>query len=439
MAADPRAWSPLGVLDVKPATGTDRLVVAYLMSRFPKLSETFVLYEILELERLGHRVEVFPLLHEHEPVIQPGAQELVARAHYLRLASREVAAAQLHWLRRAPRRYLGLWVAVLRGNARSVRFLLRALAVVPVAAAFARRAEQLGVEHIHAHWATHPALAAFVIRRLTGLPYSFTAHAHDIFVDRTMLREKIEEAAFVATISDHNRRLLRGWYGELANRIEVIRCGVDASVFTAVRGRRPGGRLVVLCVASLQPQKGHSVLLNAVARLVARGIPVLCLLAGEGRERPRLEAQIADLRIGDNVQLLGMLSRTAVVQRLAEADVVVQPSIVLPTGKTEGIPVALMEALAMERPVVASAVSGIPELVEDDVSGLLVPPGDDKALADALAAIQASPELARRLGTAGRRRVLEHHDLQRNTRGLADLFARAARRRKPPFEPTAEA
>ena len=439
MATDPRAWNRLEIPDAMPATGTDRLVVAYLMSRFPKLSETFVLYEILELERLGHRVEVFPLLHEREPVIQPGAQEVVARAHYLRIASREVAAAQLYWLCRAPRRYLGLWLAIIRGNARSARFLFRALAVLPVAAAIARRAERLGVEHVHAHWATHPALAAFVIGRLTGLPYSFTAHAHDIFVDRTMLREKIEEADFVATISDHNRRLLRSWYGKLSDRIEVIRCGVDASVFTAVNGRRPGGRLVVLCVASLQPQKGHTVLLEAVARLVERGIPVLCLLAGEGKERPRLEARIADLRIGDNVQLLGMLSRTAVVQRLTEADVVVQPSVVLPTGKTEGIPVALMEALAMERPVVASALSGIPELVEDGVTGLLVPPGDDKALADALAALQASPELTRRLGSAGRRRVLEHYDLQRNTRRLAGLFARAARRRRPPSGPGGEA
>src|SRR5262249_51206316 len=159
--------------------------LVYIMSRFPKATETFVLYEILALEALGHQVEVFPLVREHEAVVQPGAEDVVARAHEVRPLSLEMVRAQLHWLRRRPRTYLTGWAAALRGNVRSPRFLARAIVVVPLAAAFARRLDGRSVDHIHAHWSTHPALAADVVGRLLRRPYSFTGHAHDLYVDRT--------------------------------------------------------------------------------------------------------------------------------------------------------------------------------------------------------------------------------------------------------------
>ena len=376
------------------AAGADGhpLRVAYLMSRFPKLSETFVLYEMLELERIGVRVEVFPLVREREATIQPGAEAFVRRAHDVRLASRTVLAAQWHWLRRRPRRYLATWGRAILGNARSPKFLVRSLAVVPLAAVFARRIDALDLDHVHAHWATHPALAAWVIGRLTGRTYSFTAHAHDIYVERPMLAEKLRGAAFAVTISDYNLRLLTGWYGRLAERVEVIHCGVDASVFrprpatspaeaakpgqAANPGASPADRrpFEILAIATLQPQKGHAVLVAAARRLVERGIPFRVRVVGEGEERPALEAAIAAAGLTQHVELLGRQPRDRVAALLGEADVVVQPSIVLPSGKTEGIPVALMEALASGVPVVATAVSGVPELVEDGVTGRLVRP-----------------------------------------------------------------
>src|SRR5207344_3383053 len=138
------------------------------------------------------------------------------------LTSRLVLAAQWYWLRRRPRRYVGTWGRAILGNVASPKFLGRTLATVPLGAAFARRIEALDVDHVHAHWATHPALAAWVIRRLTGRTYSFTAHAHDIYVERPMLAEKLRGAAFAVTISDYNLRLLTGWYGKLAARVEVV-------------------------------------------------------------------------------------------------------------------------------------------------------------------------------------------------------------------------
>jgi colanic acid/amylovoran biosynthesis glycosyltransferase len=410
------------------------LRLAYLMSRFPKATETFILYEILELERLGHHVEIFPLVLERESVVQPGAAALVDRAHDLRPWSRPVLAAQLHWLRRRPAVYLGSWLGAIRGTIRSPRFLLRALVAVPIGAAIARRVVDLDLDHIHAHWATHPTLAAWVAARLSGRPYSFTAHAHDIQVERAMLDEKIRSARFVVTISEANRRLLAGWYGATAEtKTIVIHCGADPAVFAPPPDQDGGSSATpssmrpasLVCVASLQPQKGQRFLVEACGLLRDRGRVVRCSLVGEGEERPALEAQIGSLGLEDVVGLLGAQPRDRVVATVEAADVVVQPSIVLPSGKTEGIPVALMEALASERAVVASEVSGIPELVVDGVTGLLVAPGDAAALADAIERLLDDPGLRARLGTAGRSKVLEEFDLHRNTALLAERFRRS--------------
>lgn len=415
-----------------PAAADRPLRLAYLMSRFPKATETFILYEILELERLGHRVEIFPLVLERESIVQPGAAALVDRAHDLRPWSRPVLAAQLHWLRRRPATYLGSWLGAIRGTIRSPRFLLRALVAVPIGAAIARRVVDLDLDHIHAHWATHPTLAAWVASRLSGRPYSFTAHAHDIQVERAMLDEKIRSARFVVTISEANRRLLAGWYGATAEvKTIVIHCGADPAVFAppkndvgAADAPAPDAASIV-CVASLQPQKGQRFLVEACGLLRDRGRAVRCTLVGEGEERPALEAQIRALGLEDVVSLLGAQPRDRVVAIVEAADVVVQPSIVLPSGKTEGIPVALMEALAAERAVVASEVSGIPELVVDGVTGLLVAPGDAVALADAIERLLDDAALRARLGTAGRSKVLEEFDLHRNTALLAERFRRS--------------
>lgn len=396
--------------------------IAYLMSRFPKISETFILYEIVALEELGFDVEIFPLLREREPLQHREAERLAARAHDIPLASRAVLRAQLHWLRRRPLTYVAAWGAALWGNLRSPRFLIRALAVVPLAATFAQRMEAARVTHIHAHWATHPALAAYVASRLTGIPYSFTAHAHDIYVDRPMLHEKIRRSAFVVTISEFNRQFLERHYGRLAEeRIVVVHCGTDTSLFQPPSIRAPGPWTIV-CVASLQPQKGQTYLVEACRRLVAEGIELRCLLVGDGETRPILEAQIREAGLEARVELIGQQPRHRVIELLGGADAVAQPSIVLPSGKMEGIPVALMEALAMERPVVATAISGVGELVEDGVTGLLVAPASPTQLTDALRRLHAEPELGATLGRAGRRRVVEDFDLNRSARQLAERF-----------------
>lgn len=409
------------------SAGRQPLRVAYVVSRFPKVSETFILYEILELERQGVEVELFPLVKQREAVEHREAGRLTERAVSTKPFSASFLAAQGYWLRRRPLRYLGLWRRALVGNLPSPRFLARALVAVPLGAFFAREMVTRRVDHIHAHWATHPALAAYVASGLTSIPYSFTAHAHDIYVNRSMLDEKIRRARFVITISEYNRRFLERLYGTAAvSKLEVVHCGTDPDLFRPPTQAPTDHPWTVICVASLQPQKGQAYLIEACRRLVRQGIDLRCLLVGEGEERAALAAQIERAELGNRVEMLGQQPRHRVAELMAQAHVVVQPSVTLQTGKQEGIPVAVMEALAMERAVVASRISGVAELVEDGVSGLLVAQADVVALAGAMARLHADRELARRLGRNGRLKVLREFNVRDTARALAALFAASA-------------
>jgi len=399
--------------------------VAYTMSRFPKITETFILIEMLELERQGVRVEIFPLIREREPVQHADAQRMVERAHFCRLFSRSVLDAQIYWLLRRPRAYLRAWWHAVRGNLESPKFLSRALVVVPKAAYAARRMVELDVDHLHAHYATHPALLAYVVHLLTGIPYSFTVHAHDLYVERPMLREKVAAASFVVAISEFNRRMLIDLYGATAEeRVVVVHCGIDPTLFRPRERREPGELFTIACVASLAGYKGQRYLIDACDVLHQRGVPFQCLLVGEGEDRPHLEAQIRRLGLTDRVRLLGAQPRHKVSELLQQVDALALPSVVMPNGKMEGIPIALMEALAAEIPVVATAISGIPELVRDGETGLLVPERDAAALAEALLRLYADRDLGRRLASAGRQLVLREFNLEHSVAQLRALFER---------------
>lgn len=402
--------------------------VGYVVSRFPKLSETFVLDEVLALEKLGADVSLAPLLPSDEAVSHPQAVERNRRALSTGAAVPLLwLAAQAYWAVCAPTRLFAVWSHGLSAHRESVRSLSRAVLALLQASRFALWMQRRGVEHVHAHWATHTALAAWAIHRLTGLSYSFTAHADDIFIRRPMLEEKIREAAFVVTISEYNQRYLVEQLGRsVASRIRVVRCGIDTGRFRPT----PPSRVEVFtiaCVARLEPKKGHGVLLDACAELARRDVPFRCVLVGDGSERAAITRQRAALGLEEQVELIGVQPRDGVCEVLEAAHVVVLPGIVESSGRADGIPVALMEALATERPVVASDISGIPELVEHEHTGLLVPSNEPLALADALNRLRTDPELGIRLAAAGRLRVLESFDVERNARRLLDLFeARSA-------------
>jgi glycosyltransferase involved in cell wall biosynthesis len=395
--------------------------VAYIMSRFPHLPETFILREMIAVECLGWQVALYPLVVQQQAVVHAEAQPWLERANRIAWISPEVLAANLRALVRAPGRYLGAWARTLWENGTSLNFLVRAVAILPKAVCMGERMRAEGIDHIHAHYATHPALAAWVIHRLTGIPYSVTVHAHDIFVDKAMLTTKLSSAAFIDAISGYNKEYLSlNCSNNLTPKTQVIHCGIEPGLYHPRRDRQD--RFTILSIGSLQPYKGQEVLIEACRLLAGRGLDFVCRIVGDGELRSDLQAQIAAAGLTGRVELAGPRTQQEVAGLLEAADCYVQPSVITPSGKMEGIPVALMEALACELPCVASRLSGIPELIRDGETGLLVEPRNPAALAEAIERLRREPQLGRRLGRAGHSLVLREFDLSTNAARLAELF-----------------
>ena len=398
--------------------------VAYMMSRFPHLPETFILREMSEMERQGWEIALYPLIEQKQTVVHADAERWIPKARYLPFFSWGVVAANGRSLLHSPLRYLRLWGRVVRENIGSPNFLVRAIALLPKAVYAAQQMERDGIDHIHAHYATHPALVAWIIHQLTGISYSITVHAHDIFVRTDMLGSKLRDAAFIAAISEYNRNHIAKLVGSWVRaKTHIVHCGITPAHYqTQAAPRQPDQPLEIVAIGSLQPYKGHKYLVEACAQLRTQNIPFRCRIIGGGEEMADLEQRIRDANLEEQVQLLGAKTQDEVAALLPTAHCYVQPSIVTPSGKMEGIPVALMEALACGLPVVATHLSGVPELVRPDETGYLVPPADSAALAGALTAVYHHPQHAQTLAAAGRQLVLDQFELSANVRQLAHLF-----------------
>jgi glycosyltransferase involved in cell wall biosynthesis len=336
--------------------------------------------------------------------------------------------------------------SIIRDGWGSPWFILGGLTIMPKVAHAARQMLSDGVVHVHCHFANHPATAGLVVHRLTGLPFSFTAHGSDIHKDRHMLCRKVSEAAFVVAVSRSNADVIAGECGSGARAaMHVIRCGVDLDRFRPPQqdaelptaqgagadlqgwadasGQVPDATpLSIVAVGTLHEVKGQTHLVEACRRLVADGVHVRCELIGDGPDREALAAQIQAAGLADAVRLAGVLPHDQLAERMRAADVLVAPSVPSSDGRREGLPVVLMEAMATGLAVVASDLSGIPELVEDGVTGLLTPPGDPAAIAAALARLAREPDLRRRLAAAGRGRVQAEFDQTLSAQRLVDLF-----------------
>ena len=399
--------------------------LCYIMSRFPKITETFILREIVELQRLGQpAITILPLLSERQDVIHPEAEKLRSQVRYTPFISLSILSANLRFLFQKPLRYLSLLWMVLSSNVGSRNLFIGAVGIFPKSVFFSKLLQDEGIQHVHAHFATHPALSAFIISRLAGISYSVTVHAHDIFVHQAMLGEKLRLAKFVVSISDFNKRYLTRRFPDLENRIHVIHCGVDLDRYSSsdTEGATVSDRFEICCVASLQVYKGIEYLIRACAEL-KESIPSLhCTVVGEGEQRRHLESLIEELGLSGTVDLVGALQEDMVASHLRNADLFVLPSIVAPDGQMEGIPVALMEAMASALPVISSDISGIPELITDNESGLLVPPADHWALGEAIGFLYERPQQRKRMGAAGRRTIETEFDLSKNVSQLKSLF-----------------
>ncbi len=402
------------------------LRIAYLISRYPAISHTFILREIRELRRLG--VEIFPISVNppDRPTSQLSEEERIEAATTLCLKNRSIAqmaGALWRTLTARPVGLLsGLRLAFRLGGTdpRAVTKRLFYLAEAILTGDFLRL-EQL--PHLHVHFATPAATVALFVKEVFGIPFSMTVHGPDEFYDVTShhLPEKIAAASFICTIGSFCRsQLMKLSAPEHWSKMEISPLGVDPQLFRPrdIQPIRPDPRFRILCLGRLVAAKGQAVLLDAVRILARQGRPVLATFAGDGPDRHHLEAMAREYEITGHVNFLGGVNPDSVRDLYAASDVFVLPSF------AEGIPVVLMEAMAMEVPCISTTITGIPELITSGESGLLVSPSDAGQLAAAIGNLIADAPLRQSLGKAGRRKVTADYHLARNVARLHNIFLR---------------
>jgi glycosyltransferase involved in cell wall biosynthesis len=392
------------------------------MSRFPGLSETFILREMCEMERLGWDLELYPLVYQDEAVVHDEARSWMDRAK--RPSLFDIIAANIQLIFTHPLLYFSTLFKVLFGNVLSPKFLSRAIVVFPKAVWMARQMKSEKITHVHAHYATHPALAAWIINQVSETPYGITVHAHDIFVNKSMLFRKIFDAKYIVAISEFNREFLCKLFGNwVAEKTHIIHCGIYPEMYTSRLEKIPSSEVYeLLSIGSLRPYKGFTFLLDACSVMKRNGMKFRCRIIGGGELRDSLTSKIEKLDIVDVVKLVGPKNQREVAELLGTADCYVQPSVITSTGKMEGIPVSLMEAMASGLPTIATKLSGVPELVRHGETGWLVPPEDPQSLADAILQVKNSPEEAIRRARAGRDLVIKEFNITITTILLSNLF-----------------
>ncbi len=404
------------------------LHLGYVLKMYPRLSETFIVNEILELERQGARVTVFSLRTPREGRFHEKLARVAADVVYLPdvppadLLARIAAARD----RLDPVRHeLGrlLWEEIERTHTPSVKALGKALVLLDEARA-------RGIDHLHAHFATSAADAARACRRLGGPTYSITAHAKDIYLhahDAGQMQRRLADAAFLVTVCDANVPALEA---ACAGSVPVHRIynGLDLSEFAPAGGpdRPDDEALRVVGVGRLVPKKGFDDLLRATRHLVNEGLAVRCRIVGDGAERGALESLADELELRGHVDFLGAVPNGRVRDELRAADVMALPCRVADDGNRDALPTVLLEALALGVPFVSTPVTGIPEIAGKEDGGILVPEGRADRLAVELARLAGAPELRAELGRRGRARAERLFDGTANVRALLDRFESVA-------------
>lgn len=398
--------------------------IGYVINTYPRPSHSFIRREIMALERQGITIHRFAMRDDRENLLDPGdIAEHGRTEHILKHGAGPLAGAVLRRLAKAPRR---LWAALrlaLRLGGVSPVGRLRHLIYLAEACTLAGRCERLGITHLHAHFGTNSSLVALLVQAVGGPPFSFTVHGPEEFdcPAALALGEKIHRAAFTVAVSAYGRSQLCRWaeYDDWP-RIHVVHCGIEPALFSTPPALPPGPGRRLVAIGRLVEQKGQLVLIEALA-LARRRCPDLRLvLVGEGAMRGVIEAAIAAHHLQHAVTITGWVDEARVRSELAQAHGLVLPSF------AEGLPMVVMEAMAAARPVIATYIAGIPELVLPGDTGWLVPAGEVAALAGALVAFARSPaDRLAAMGAAGRARVLDRHDVDLEAAKLGRLFATA--------------
>lgn len=396
------------------------MTIAYLINQYPKVSHSFIRREIAGVEASGLRVERFSIRScSSELVDEEDKQELEKTRVILGIGIIGLIFALIRTGLTRPMRFVRAFSLMLQIGWHSERGVWRNFAYLAEACVLLRWFSELGIAHVHSHFGTNSTTVAMLCRTLGGPPYSFTVHGPEEFdkVQAIALTEKIERAAFVVAVSSFGKSQLYRWCERQHwSKIHIVHCGVDELFLTQTPVPVPDQPRLV-CVGRLTEQKGHLLLIEAAGRLAAESLPFKLILVGDGPLRSEIETLMAQYGLQDRVEIMGWASSREVQQQLLASRGLVLPSF------AEGLPVVIMEALALSRPVISTYVAGIPELVEPNTCGWLVPPGSVESLTEAMrTALQAPVETLEQMGRAGVHRVSEQHDAAKEASKLAALF-----------------
>ena len=392
--------------------------VGYVVKRYPRYSETFIVNEILAHEAAGMEVEIFSLLPPEDGHFQDSISRVRAPVTYLQAKGLK-AADFWSTLDDAGEILPYLWDSLEEARGEDVRYAYQAVVL-------ARETRRRDIDHLHAHFATASTTVARLAARFARIPYTMTAHAKDIFHESVRpedLRRKLQDAAATVTISDYNLDYLHDNYGPAAEGVRRIYNGLELERFPyeEPRGRVPE----IVAVGRLVEKKGFADLIEACSLLRDRGVEVRCLIVGIGEQEPELRAAVERLGLGNRVELPGPRPQGDLIKAVRRAAVFAAPCVVGGDGNRDGLPTVLLEAMALGTPCISTDVTGIPEVLRNGETGLMVPQRDPAALADAIEKLLADPELRVRLAGRARRLVEAEFDVRRNAALLRETFEAA--------------
>lgn len=395
-----------------------RLKVAYVVSLFPCWSETFILNEIIALSQKDVEVIIFSIQKRKEEIIHPDAKRWILHTRYVELPF--MIPSLLRYFFRTSKAFLSVIGIVVRKSWPRRSVLLKNIWCVMAGCYFARLVEKERITHIHAHFANYPATVAWVISKLTGRNFTFTAHAHDIFLDKTLLKEKVEDSKVVVAISDYNRRYLMNYCRNgAASKINVVHCGIDVSYYPFCHQDKQDN--IIVSVGRLVRMKGFEYLIKACG-LIRNRVEYKCYIIGGGPYCRYLFRLIHKCGLEDRVMLKGVMDRDSLKDFLRKAKLFVLPSVWNNEEGQEGIPLVLIEAMALGIPVISTRISGIPELVENGKTGVLVEPENEYLLADAIENVLRNDSLLRQLSLNARRKVEEEFNVIETTEILKKIY-----------------
>jgi glycosyltransferase involved in cell wall biosynthesis len=406
-----------------------KLKVAYILNRFPLLTETFIMREMYWIRKKEVEIQIFSLFSPRNTPVHEQALELLPYAHYSTFVSWEVIKSQIFFILRSPVRYFKALSKAVWQTHREIGVLLRALLIFPKSVYFARQMEKLEIDHIHAHFVYLGGIAAGVVCDLLDITFTIHPHAVGLFSRNQLdVRSELQNASKIITVSEYHREYIANLCPRIdPDDIEVVYYGLETDRFRPMNKNVSNNPVVILAVGRLIEKKGFEYLIDACAKLVQKGHVFQCNIVGNG-DQNELQAHIDRNGLKDWVTLCGALEQRQILKFFQESDIFALPCVIARNGDRDGMPNVLIEAMACELPVVTTPVTGIPELVKDGETGLLVAERNADSLSEALERLILDKNLRQRIGKQARQATLEKCQIQLNAAKLASIFRKVSKR-----------